>query len=341
MTIGTALQALEVELQRQTAELSGPMLEVCRYATQGGRRIRAALLLGAGQQFGADAVRGATAIEMIHAATLLQDDIFDSGLLRRGRTAAHVQFGKAMTILASDWLLIRSLEMAASFHPRFFQKLARAGIAMAQAEAQELEPPVLLSVEQVQQYGCMIAQGKTAVLFETAMCGAAVLQGLSDTESQCWEEIGMRLGLTYQLVDDCVDVYGTEAAAGKSVDVDLTTGCLTLPVLLAVKLLEQRGTRISLEAFRAGHICTADMLELQSTVHSEEVKLQLRGILERRLTKHRSEVNEAGICSSVLNGWFTDLETKLCMCSLQTSKPLDQASAGEAFLCPETHQCYA
>jgi len=172
-----ALLAVEEELQRQSAELSGSMREVCIYATQGGRRVRAALLLGAVPGCGERAVRAATALELIHAATLLQDDIFDAGQMRRGRVAAHVQFGKAMTILASDWLLIRSLEMAAELHSQFFRCLARAGTAMAQAEALELEPLALRSIEEAQQYGCAIARGKTAMLFGTALCGAAVLGG--------------------------------------------------------------------------------------------------------------------------------------------------------------------
>ncbi len=108
-----------------------PMREVCRYATQGGRRVRAALLLGAAQHSRQSAVQAATALELIHAATLLQDDIFDSGCMRRGRPTAHLQFGKAITILASDWLLIRSLEVAVDIHPRFFRVLAQAGTAMA------------------------------------------------------------------------------------------------------------------------------------------------------------------------------------------------------------------
>jgi len=338
MTLETALPAVETELERQCSELPGPLLEACRYAVQGGRRVRAALLLGAAQQFGERAIRAASAIELIHSATLLQDDIFDSGLLRRGRTAAHVQFGKAMTILASDWLLIRSLEMASDLHPRFFRKLARAGIAMAQAEAHELEPPVLRSLEEAQQHGCRIAEGKTAALFEAALCGAATVQGLAVAQSQRWEQIGMRMGLTYQIADDCVDVYGKEAAARKTVGADLARGCLTMPVLLAVSLLAQRSTHLSFAALQSGQVEPSEMSQLQAALHSDEVKHRLNGLLDQRLASHRTEAESAGIPATVVDCCFNDLQSTLSL--LQSTKPLNRAKTRDASRSLRA-QCYA
>lgn len=324
MTFDQALLAVESELELQCAELSGPMLEVCRFAVQGGRRVRAALLLGAGQQFRENAIRAASAIELIHAATLLQDDIFDSGLLRRGRTAAHVQFGKAFTILASDWLLIRSLEMAADLHPRFFRKLARAGAAMARAEAQELDPPVLRSVLEAQRYGLRIAEGKTAALFEAALCGAAIVQGLGVAESQSWEQIGKRVGLTYQIVDDCADVYGKEAVVRKSVGVDLARGCLTMPVFFAVSLLAQQGMHLSLAALQSGQVEPSERAQLLAALHSVEVQHRLSDLLEQRLAAHRSEAENAGIPVAVVDDCFKDLQPMLNL--LQSTEPLDTAT---------------
>jgi octaprenyl-diphosphate synthase len=327
MTIEKGLHAVDEELRRQCDEILGPMQEVSRYATEGGRRVRAALLLGAGEQFGERAIRAAAAIELIHAATLLQDDVFDAGLLRRGRTAAHIHFGQPITILASDWLLIRSLELAAGFDPRFFRQLSRAGTRMAQAEAQELQPPVLKSLEQAGQYGCTIASGKTAALFEATMCGAAILRGLDSADTERWETIGCGIGLTYQMVDDCVDIYATACASQKTVGADLPAGCLTIPVLLAITRLQQRGIDVPLETVQAGTIEGSNLLQLRAALHSKELKLVLRQLLEDRLASHKNAANGAGIPVAGMDTYFVDLQSKLEICFPELPRWSDALSA--------------
>ncbi len=341
MKTDKTLLMVDGELQRQIAELSGPMHEVCRYATEGGGRVRAALLLGAAQQSGEHAMRAATSLELIHAATLLQDDIFDAGQMRRGRVAAHVQFGKAMTILASDWLLIRSLEMAAEVDTQFFRCLARAGTAMAQAEARELAPPALRSMEEAQQYGCTIARGKTAMLFGTAMCGAAVLQRVAPDDRSRWEEMGVEMGLTYQMVDDCVDIYGAETGAGKSVGHDLVAGCLTMPVLFGAFLMEKEGAHVSIEELQAGRLGTAESLQLQRAVRSPEVMGQLHELLQRRFADHRKRARETGVPESAVEVWSTNLRTKLTACWMHSAQPQVHPFADRMFLPRATRQRYA
>ena len=284
--ISLSIQAVERELD-QTAALSGPIREVCRYAMEGGRRTRGMLLLGAAQQSGPRAIRAAAAIEMIHAATLLQDDIFDAGELRRGRLVAHLRFGKPLAILASDWLLIRALELAAGVDPQFFRCLARAGTSMVQAEASELSPVPLRSVKQAEACGSAIAEGKTAALFGTALCGAAVLRGLCPEDRSRWEDLGVQMGITYQWVDDCIDLYGTETAAGKTVGHDLAAGCLTLPVLLAALRLEQQEMSICLQDLQAGHLPPPELKRLYTALHSTSVMQQVNDLLQDRLRAHR------------------------------------------------------
>jgi octaprenyl-diphosphate synthase len=318
-----AAEAVEEELGRQCDEIAGPMREVSRYATHGGRRVRAALLLSAAEQFDARAIRAAAAIELIHAATLLQDDVFDAGRLRRGRTAAHIQFGQPITILASDWLLIRSLELAADVDPRFFRQLSGAGTRMAQAEAQELQPPVLKSIEQAGQYGRTIASGKTAALFGATMCGAAILRGLDAAAAERWETIGCGIGLTYQMVDDCVDIYGTEGASQKTVGADLPAGCLTLPVLLAITLLRQRGIDVPLEAVQAGTLERSTLLQLRAALHSEELKVSLRQLIEDRFASHQDAASGAGIPVAAMDTYFADLQSKLEICFPEAARRSD------------------
>ncbi len=334
MTLHVALPAVQKELERECAELSGPMLEICRYAVQGGRRVRAAVLLCAGQESGGEGIRAASAIELLHAATLLQDDIFDSGLLRRGRATAHVKFGRALTILASDWLLIRSLEMAAGVDPRFFRKLAQAGTAMARAEAEEMEPPVPETLVEAERSVWSIATGKTAALFEAALCGAALLRGVSGSDRERWEAIGVRLGLTYQMADDCLDVYGDEAAVQKSVGADLPGGRLTMPVLLAAEALRQQGVSLCLGAIQSGHLEQGEMSQLRRALRSAEVKSRLGDLLERRVAAHRREAESAGIPEAAVALCFVDLEGKLGMSFLGSRQVAGEARRSGSGLLP-------
>ena len=308
------IHLIETELERQTADLSGPLLEASRYATEGGRRMRGVLLLTAAQQDQSSAVRAATAVEMIHAATLLQDDIFDAGKLRRGRPVAHVRFGKPLAILASDWLLIRALELAAGVDTQFFRCLARAGTSMVQAEASELCPMTLDSFRQAQNYGRAIAEGKTAALFGTALCGAAILRGLCPEDRSRWEKLGVQMGMTYQYVDDCVDVYGVETVAGKTVGHDLSAGCLTWPVLLAALSLEQQGVPICLRDFQAGHLPPPELKRLYAAVHCTGVIMQAHNLLQNRLQADRTEAMKAGLCSLTIEQLMVDFLGRLEPC---------------------------
>ncbi len=314
MTLEEAVQHVEAELEQQCAELTGPMREACRYATQGGRRVRATLLLGAAEGNPHRAVKAAAAVELIHAATLLQDDIFDAGSTRRGRLTAHLKFGRALAILASDWLLIRALELAADVHPRFFRTLARAGSAMAQAEADELEGALHCSIEEAQRIGNAIARGKTAMLFGACLCGAAILQGVSGAECSQWEELGIAMGMTYQLVDDCVDVYGNTAASGKTGGGDLAAGRLTMPLLLAAAALRERGIELSPEMLQAGRLQSAESSLLRTALHTAEVRVQLASLVQRRLLDHRRDAHRAGIADSAVELWCSELSAQLATC---------------------------
>ncbi len=317
-TSNSLVEAIDAESRRQAAELSGPMLEVCRYAMQGGRCTRAMLLLNAAQQSGPRAILAATAIEMIHAATLLQDDIFDAGELRRGRMAAHLRFGKPLAILASDWLLIRALELASDVDPQFFRCLAQAGTSMAQAEAREFSAVPLQTLNEAQSYGATIARGKTAALFGTALCGAAVLHGLSAECLRRWEKIGVHMGLTYQMVDDCLDLYGGEAAAGKTVGHDLPAGCFTLPVLLAARSLENQGAPLSLEDLQTGKLPMPELLRLNTAIQSLQVRTHVQMLLQTRFEAHGKEAADAGLPFLALDAWKDDLLTRLAPCLVDT-----------------------
>jgi octaprenyl-diphosphate synthase len=177
--------------------------------------------------------RLAQAAELVHAATLLHDDVLDDGRTRRGLPAARVLWGNAASVLGGDFLLIRALELtAASNIEGTLGELLGAIGSMIDGEAlqlqhrgkSDLDPAGYLSV----------VDGKTASLF--AWCGraGARLAGAGQL-AEALGAYGLHLGRAFQIVDDVLDVEGDPCALGKSVLSDLREGKLTLPVLYALE----------------------------------------------------------------------------------------------------------
>ena len=177
--------------------------------------------------------RLAQAAELVHAATLLHDDVLDDGRTRRGLPAARILWGNAASVLGGDFLLIRALELtaAANIEGTLAELLGAIG-SMIDGEAlqlqhrgkSDLDPAGYLSV----------VDGKTASLF--AWCGraGARLAGAGQL-AEALGAYGLHLGRAFQIVDDVLDVEGDPCALGKSVLSDLREGKLTLPVLYALE----------------------------------------------------------------------------------------------------------
>lgn len=177
--------------------------------------------------------RLAQAAELVHAATLLHDDVLDDGRTRRGLPAARVLWGNAASVLGGDFLLIRALELTAgsNIEGTLGELLGAIG-SMIDGEAlqlqhrgkSDLDPAGYLSV----------VDGKTASLF--AWCGraGARLAGAGHL-AEALGAYGLHLGRAFQIVDDVLDVEGDPCALGKSVLSDLREGKLTLPVLYALE----------------------------------------------------------------------------------------------------------
>ncbi len=296
--INSNLATLEQELLRQVADLSEPLRKVCSYAVQGGQRTSASLLLALAGTEDPRAVRAAAALELLHAATLLQDDIFDSGSMRRGWPATHVRFGKPLAILASDWLLIRSLALAAELDSTYACCLSSAALGMAEAEARELEPASTSSLEEANLHGRHVAEGKTATLFGAALFGAAAMRRLPLTTCNRWQQLGLQIGLSYQIVDDCGDIFGDECTAGKSLGHDLDAGCLTSPVLLGILRLQEQGTFLSILDLQHGRLTDAKRRVLVDSMRSNKVREQLLAHLEDRFAAHCTEAKSIGVAAN-------------------------------------------
>jgi octaprenyl-diphosphate synthase len=202
-----------------------------------GKRIRPiCVLLGA--QIAGVAVDAAmrdvaVACELVHAATLLHDDVIDEGTERRGAPAARVVYGNTASILAGDYLLIEALErVSRAGSPALMTSLLDTIAQMVAAEALQLE-----------QRGCLapsreaylrVIEGKTASLFRWALSAATLAAGRVEApELLHLGRAGTALGLAFQLVDDLLDLEGDADSIGKDLHADLLQGKLTWPLIVA------------------------------------------------------------------------------------------------------------
>ena len=181
-----------------------------------------------------DAMRDvAIACELVHAATLLHDDVIDEGTERRGAPAARVVYGNTASILAGDFLLIEALErVSRAGSPPLMTSLLDTIAQMVAAEALQLE-----------QRGCLapsrdaylrVIEGKTASLFRWALSAATLSAGRVDApELAPLARAGTALGLAFQLVDDLLDLEGDANDIGKNLHADLVQGKVTWPLIVA------------------------------------------------------------------------------------------------------------
>ncbi len=202
----------------------------------GGKLLRpmcVALAAKLGRGFGTEARHVAIAVELIHNATLLHDDVIDLAERRRGALAVRAVYGNAASVLAGDWLLVEALtRIQRCGAPGLLERALEAIEKMIAAEALQLENRGRV-LERADYF--RIIDGKTAALFRWAMFAGATVGGLTPAQRAVLERYGAHLGVAFQLVDDLLDVTGDAAVTGKAAFTDLREGKITYPLLLALE----------------------------------------------------------------------------------------------------------
>jgi heptaprenyl diphosphate synthase len=202
----------------------------------GGKRLRASLVLLAAQlgRYELDAVlHAATAVELIHSASLVHDDLIDETALRRGRPTVHRKWNHNVAIMAGDYLFaLAAGEMALAPDPRVIQIFARGVMAICEAELHYVEAPRPLD-RAITQYYTKIG-GKTAALFEAATSAGMICGRGNQREIEALARYGYDVGLAFQIVDDVLDYVSDETTLGKPAGNDLREGTITLPLIYAV-----------------------------------------------------------------------------------------------------------
>lgn len=201
----------------------------------GGKRMRPMLTLASARLLdypGGRHYRLAAAVEFIHTATLLHDDVVDGSDLRRGRRTANIIWGNPASVLVGDFLFSRSFElMVEDGSLKVLKILSHASAVIAEGEVNQLTAQRQISTGEDKYLE--IIGAKTAALFAAACRIAAVVAERSEAIEEALDSYGRNLGIAFQLVDDAIDYASDTATMGKGVGDDFRDGKVTLPVILA------------------------------------------------------------------------------------------------------------
>ena len=252
----------------------------------GGKRLRPALALASARLFGAveDELYDMAAIpELIHAATLLHDDVLDGAETRRGKTAAHLVHGVPQSILAGDALLAMAHFKAASFgRPALLGCVSEAVIKTAEGEAHEMARQRSLS-HGYKEYIEIIA-GKTGWLLSGACRLGALYAGASEKETDAVSEYGLNLGIAFQMVDDALD-FADESLTGKPTAGDLSEGKCTPPVMKYLDFLPSFERDAFRCKFKEGSFSKEEKRKIAADIRrlgfDEETKVQAEQFLDK------------------------------------------------------------
>ncbi len=233
-----SLQPLMAEVERRmrtvTVEAHPSLVAALEHLLQsGGKRVRPSVSLLVGQGLDADEqllLNLAAAVEMLHTATLVHDDIIDGALLRRGVSTLNATWSPGATILTGDFIFARAAQLASATHSvRVMSLFAECLMIVCNGELHQLFEGRSGQREREAYFKRIYA--KTASLFALASEAAAVLATDDETTIDSLRRFGENLGMAFQIVDDVLDFAGDEAAVGKPLGSDLRQGLVTLPTL--------------------------------------------------------------------------------------------------------------
>ena len=229
----------------------------------GGKRMRPMLTLAAARLLNYPGTRHhrlAAAVEFIHTATLLHDDVVDSSDLRRGRRTANIIWGNPASVLVGDFLFSKSFElMVESESLKALHILSNASAVIAEGEVNQLTAVRRLDLGE-ERYLDIIG-AKTAALFAAACRIAAVVAERSEAEELALDAYGRNLGIAFQLVDDAIDYVSDAGTMGKDAGDDFREGKMTLPVILAYARGDEAARAFWKDAIAGHRNSDADLAE--------------------------------------------------------------------------------
>ncbi len=242
-------------LEAQVATFEAEVADGARYAlSAAGKQLRpvlVALSARAVGELGPSHVAAAAIVELVHLATLVHDDVIDSADIRRQKPTVAARFGNQTAVLLGDCLFAHAVKLAASFPTTEVCRVV-ASATKAVCSGEILQTLGNDRLDQPPERYFRIIELKTAELFALACELGALLATANSEGRNALRRFGLAFGTAYQVFDDCLDVFGDEATAGKTLGTDLANGKVTLPLLLA----HERATpadRACLERFLSRH----------------------------------------------------------------------------------------
>jgi len=238
----TAVEADLSDIEKALSDNLNPYLELVSEVAghllfSGGKRLRPLLMVLSARLCGytGDYEKTfSTALEYLHTATLLHDDLVDEATLRRGKEVAHLNWGNSITVLVGDYLLARALSISAGTgRLRVVQILAELTENMSQGEVHQLMRKG--DIELKEDEYLEVIHRKTAMLFEAACRVSAIIADAPQASEKALADFGYNLGIAFQMADDLFDYTLTTTDFGKAVGADLREGKLTLPVIAALR----------------------------------------------------------------------------------------------------------
>jgi len=256
--------------------------------SSGGKRIRPAITLLTGKMLGGSIdklIILSAAIELLHTATLVHDDLIDGALLRRGIATLNAQWSPAATVLTGDYIFARAATLAAETESAELIKIFSKTLAtIANGEITQLFASRGI-IDRNEYYQRIYA--KTASLFELSAMAAAMLSTTDEEIISSFKRFGYDIGMAFQIVDDILDFTGEQITIGKPVASDLRQGIITLP---AIYYFENSNDRTILEIFSNGNNPFEDQMEnlIDSIRNSDAISLAFQEA--KRFVVHGREI---------------------------------------------------
>lgn len=266
-----------------------PVIEdLARYSVLGqGKRLRPLLFVLSARTCGRDdkeLFRTSVIFEIMHAASLLHDDVIDNAELRRNKPSASRVWGNNLSVLGGDFLYAKSSGLAvACGNLPFLEIITSATERMTEGQVMELTNTNnwFLSRDEYME----IITAKTAVLISAACACGAIMAGAEERETQCLGQFGLNLGIAFQIQDDLLDYTSTSEAFGKPVGKDLREGKVTLPLILALRGMERREVSELEERFKTGKATHDDYQSLIRRVREgtclDETRAEIKSYVDR------------------------------------------------------------
>ena len=291
------LKAVEERLIAETRSDIGAVRDISGHTLlSGGKRLRPAIAMLAARTVGNEvplhrAYAAAAAVEMIHMATLMHDDVVDEAAERRGRPTANAVYGNGITILTGDFLLAKSIWLLSRDEENLALVRLFADVTIAMAEGEVLQAAVSGRYETPLSTYEQVIERKTARFLAGCTEAGGLLGGATEAEAAALRSFGHHLGIAFQIADDLLDFLGDPKQTGKPLGTDLRDGRVTLPLIHTLTVCDSATqAELSVLLERGQALTDANVASVTALIARHGGFEKARGIAEKRAERAIEEL---------------------------------------------------